>query len=91
MPPFKVYELGLHGVNVDKDPLELHPSELRQAQNAIHDTLGVRAGLRKRPGLFPLNATGATGAILGGISLPGVDTSASGATHYLYIGRSNDA
>jgi len=90
MPPFKVNELGLHGVNVDKDPLELSDNEFRQAQNAIHDPLGVNAGIRKRPGLAAFNTSTAAGAVKGGIGVPLPDLSATG-VHYIYIGRGGAA
>lgn len=90
MPPAKFNELGLHGVNVDKDPLEMGDNELRQAQNAIHDPLGVNAGLHKRPGLYAFNTNVAAGAIKGGIGVPLPDLGgggSSGAVHFIYIGR----
>lgn len=78
--------LGLQGVNVDKDPLELDAQELRQAQNAIHDPLGVNAGLRKRPGLIEFNTTSLVSIILGGIGVPLLDLTEDG-TPTIYIGR----
>jgi hypothetical protein len=78
--------LGLKGVNVDKDPLELDDDQLRQAQNAIHDPLGVNAGLRKRLGLTPFNLSTLGGTILGGIGVPIISEQASG-TPTIYIGR----
>ena len=86
MAPFKVNELGLHGVNVDKDSLEMNDNEFQKAQNAIHDPLGVNAGVRKRPGLAVFNTSTAAGAVKGGIGVPFPNLSVSG-VHYIYIGR----
>jgi hypothetical protein len=81
-----VKDLGLHGVNVDKDPLELADGECRQLQNAIHEPLGNNAGLSNRPGLIAFNLTGLAGSVLGGIAVPLINLSESGTT-LLYIGR----
>lgn len=78
MADIKVREMGYSGVNVDKNPLELSPQELRQAQNAIAP-LKTGAGIRKRPGLQPFlvedNDLGSgmyveDQAALGGVALP---------------------
>lgn len=71
--------MGYAGVNVDKNPLELDPQELRQAQNAIAP-LKTGAGIRKRPGLQPFiveddvvtfsGILDADQRALGGIALP---------------------
>jgi hypothetical protein len=78
--------LGLKGVNVDKDPLELEDDELRQAQNTIHEPLGRNAGITKRPGLTPFNTAVLTGAIRGGIGVPSISTQVSGSPS-LFLGR----
>lgn len=82
----KVIDIGALGVNVDADPLSLEDQELRLAQNAIRDPLGADSGLRKRPGLGYWNTAAAEGVILGGISVPVIDSSPAG-TVTLYIGR----
>lgn len=87
MGKLDVKDLGLQGVNVDKDPFELQDGELRQGQNAIHDPLGVNAGLRKRPGLIEFNTTDAAGAVLGGIGVPLQNLSGTG-VRFIYLGRS---
>lgn len=86
MAKLTVKDLGLHGVNTDKDPLELNDGECRQLQNAIHEPLGNNAGLSKRPGLIAFNLTTLAGAVLGGIAVPLLNQSESGAT-LIYIGR----
>jgi len=78
--------LGLKGVNVDKDPIELNDDELRKSQNAFHDPIGVNAGLRKRPGLIPFNTTGLGGIVLGGIGVPLTNLQDSG-NPSIYVGR----
>lgn len=78
--------LGLFGVNVDKDPLMLGDQELRKAQNAIHDPLGVNEGLRKRPGLLEFNTSNLGGIILGGMGVPILNLTEDG-NPTLYIGR----
>lgn len=82
-----VKTLGLLGVNVDKNPLELLDGELRSAQNAIHEPLGANAGIKNRPGLTPFNTSSASVAILGGVGVPFADTSANGGALAIYIGR----
>lgn len=88
-----VKDLGLHGVNVDKDPFELEDGELRHAHNAIHEGLGANAGIKNRPGLAFFNLDSGPGAILGGIAVPTLAGGASlnSGTRYIYIGRSADA
>ena len=86
MAVIKVYRLGLLGVNVDKDPLQLEDQELRQAQNAYDNKLSADGGLSKRPGLIAFNTSTAAGPVVGGIGIPLIDASTSG-THYIYIGR----
>lgn len=87
MAKISVDTLGLHGVNVDKNPLELDDNEVVRAQNAISDPAAGRASLRKRPGLLAINTRAVTGGtVLGGIDLPLQDLSASG-IHWIYLGR----
>lgn len=93
MPPLNIKALGLFGVNVDKDPLELGDNELRRAQNAIHEPLGVNAGLVNRPGLIQygdaVSVGPVPGSVLGGVSVPALDTHAGEArVRTIYIGRS---
>ena len=80
-----IYAIGSKGVNVDKNPLQLDDSELRQAQNAISDPLGVELGLTNRPGVDKFNSAVAAGPILGGIGVPLLNL-ASGIKMF-YIGR----
>jgi hypothetical protein len=86
MDPLKNYKLGILGVNVDKDEILLDDAELRQAQNAIREPLGGVGGIRKRPGLTPFNVSNTADRVLGGVSVPLVNESASG-TSNIYIGR----
>lgn len=79
-----VYDLGKDGVNVDKSDLHMQDSELRQAQNAIHDPLGTMGGIKNRPGLTKFNSVAAAGSVVGGIGVP-LSNMKSG-TRYLYIG-----
>lgn len=64
------YAIGASGVNVDKSEILMDDSELRSAQNATRDALGIDGGVRKRPGLKKFNASTMTDAVLGGIGLP---------------------
>jgi hypothetical protein len=70
MAILNLYNFGAEGVNVDASDLHCKDGELRQAQNVIHNTLGVMGGITNRPGLSRFNATAAAGSILGGISVP---------------------
>lgn len=81
-----VETMGLRGVNVDKNPLELDPSELTQGQNCISDPSSGRSSLRKRPGLGGFTTSLMSGAVLGGIGVPLLDLSHVG-TIRIYIGR----
>ena len=86
MAPYKNYTLGKAGVNVDKSDLHVSPEELRQAQNAIRNKLGVDGGLCNRPGLVKFNSVAAAGSLLGGIGVPNaslVDNSV------LYLAKKN--
>lgn len=72
MPNLTNYSVGMGGVNIVKDPLQLADSELTQAQNAelIPDsTKGGDGSLAKRGGLASLTSALA-GSILGIVSLP---------------------
>lgn len=84
MPTLKVYDMGLNGVNVDKNPVELGDSELQQAQNAIA-TEGTGKGIRKRPGLVEFNTENTAGSVLGGITVPLINRFTGFTT--LYLGR----
>jgi hypothetical protein len=79
--PIKVTELGLNGVNVDKNPLELDDNEVRQAQNAIPSSKSIR----KRPGLGQFNVDDTAGSVLGGTTVPLIDRFSGFTT--LYLGR----
>lgn len=66
-----VSQVGLGGVNVDKDPLDLTDQELRQSQNATFTNLSARQlGLVKRPGLQKFNTLSFGAAVLGGMEAP---------------------
>jgi len=87
MAELKVSHMGLAGVNVDKDPLELGDNELQRSQNAASDTEAGFSTLRKRPGLIAFNVAAITqGSVLGGSDVPLRNTSNSGLRN-LYIGR----
>lgn len=86
--PLKVESLGLNGVNVDKDPLELGDNELLQAVNFISDPSSGQSTIRKRPGLIAFNTSTLIGAVLGGCDLPLADQSVvQGTGLSIYIGR----
>lgn len=78
--------MGLKGVCVDKNPLELDDDELAQSTNAGADPNIGASSIRKRPGLVAFTTSTSAGTILGGTTLPLQDLSASG-VHYIYIGR----
>ena len=83
-----VHSLGLNGVNVDRDPLELGDNELIQATNYISDPSSGQSAIRKRPGLIAFNTSVLAGAVLGGCDLPLADQSVvQGAGLAIYIGR----
>ncbi len=85
--PLNVQHMGMAGVNVDKDPLELGDNELTKAQNAVSEVGDGASVLRKREGLLAFNVTAITqGSVLGGSDLPLRNTSNSGIRN-LYIGR----
>jgi hypothetical protein len=87
MAELKVTHMGLAGVNVDKNPLEMGDDELQQAQNAITDVDAGFSTLRKRPGLVAFNTDIITeGSVLGGSDLPLRNTSNTGLRN-LFIGR----
>ena len=87
MASIVIRPFGLAGVNVDKDPLELDPDELRQAQNAIHEPLGANAGIKNRPGLIDFTGTAAEDAILGGVGVLELASGEVGGLELLYLGR----
>jgi hypothetical protein len=84
MPKLLLYNPGIDGVNVDTSPLELKPTELTKAQNAVRD-LAVK-GMRNRPGLAAFNLNVAAGSVLGGIGVPFLNESSSG-VHFVFVGR----
>lgn len=87
MAELKVTHMGLAGVNVDKDPLELGDNELQQSQNAASDVEAGFSALHKRPGLIAFNTDVITeGDVLGGSDLPLRNTSNTGLRN-LFIGR----
>lgn len=90
MGVIRIRTLGLKGVNVDKDPLELDPSELRKAQNAIKEPLGANAGITNRPGLLNFSTPTQDGSILGGIGVLTPATSFGGGA-FLFLGRGGEA
>ena len=87
--PLIVESLGLNGVNVDKDPLELGDNELMQAVNYISDPQSGQSAIRKRPGLIAFNTSIFAGTILGGCDLAFSDQSAisGNAGLLIYLGR----
>lgn len=87
MAELTVTHMGLAGVNVDKNPLELGDNELVQSQNAASDVSAGFSTLRKRPGLIAFNTDVITeGDVLGGSDLPLRNTSNTGLRN-LFIGR----
>lgn len=70
MATLKLYNFGSKGVNVDASDLHMVDGELRQAQNVIHNVLGMGGGITNRDGLTRFNASAAAGSILGGIGVP---------------------
>lgn len=79
-----IKSLGLGGVNVDKNPLELDDNELIQSQNAVVEVTSGRSSLRKRQGLTTFtSATG--GVILGGVGVQLADNVTG--TRLFFIGR----
>jgi hypothetical protein len=87
MVPLTVRNMGLRGVNVDNNPLDLDDNQLTQAQNAISDPTSGASSVRKRPGLVAANVSTLTNIVIGGASLPNVNISVGG-TVTLYISRS---
>ena len=83
----KIKTLGLKGVNVDKNPFELEPDELRQAQNAVSERLGSNASLKNRPGLDEFTTDSGMGPVLGGIGVLEPNGAPTGGTLVLYLGR----
>lgn len=79
-----IYDLGKDGVNVDRSDLHILDTEVRQAQNAIHDPLGAEGGLKNRPGLTKFNSVAGAGSVVGGVGVPLINLKSG--THYLYLG-----
>lgn len=77
--------LGLKGVNVDRNPLELEDNELVRAANAISESSGGQSSVRKRPGWIAFTTDHTAGIVLGGVDLPFADRRTG--ARYLYIGR----
>lgn len=80
-----VMGLGLRGVNVDANPLELDDNDLIQAQNAINDPAAGNASIRKRAGLVAFTTSTTSGTVLGGVGVP-LQHLLTG-IHFVYIGR----
>jgi len=85
-PGLVVEAIGIRGVNVDKNPLELDNSELTHAQNCVSDSSTGRSTIRKRPGLIAFNLTDTIGVVLGGIEVPLLNLSTNGNVA-VYIAR----
>ncbi len=86
MQNFTDFALGQSGVNVDKSDLHIADEEVRQAQNAIRDPLGVEGGLKNRPGLVKFNSVAGNALVLGGISVPQLNLS-SGGSRFFFVGK----
>lgn len=70
MADIVIKALGKSGVNLDVDPLLLEDSELRDAQNLVHETSSARqGGIKNRPGLTTFTSAPLSGPILGGIGM----------------------
>jgi hypothetical protein len=85
-PVLKVNKLGINGVNVDKDPLEIGINEVTLAQNAISIITSGREAIGKRPGIVAFTTTATAGDVLGGLDLPLVNLSTLGDVT-IYLGR----
>lgn len=86
MAKLVIESLGLRGVNVDQNPLELDDNELTLAQNAVSDPRSGHSTIVKRPGLLRFTTTATAGTVLGGQDLPAENLNPVG-LHYLYLGR----
>ena len=86
MAKIQIRTLGLKGVNLDKDPLQLDVDELRYAQNAISEPLGALSGVKNRPGLGAFTPDDANASILGGIGVLAPNGAANG-DGFLFLGR----
>ncbi len=86
MPPLTVRNMGLLGVNVDNNPLDLEDNQLTQAQNAISDPTSGASSVRKRPGFVAFNTSAFGSDVIGGSTLPGPNLSTGGSIT-IYIGR----
>lgn len=80
-----VTQLGLRGVNVDKNPIELDDNDLVQSQNGVSDPAAGASSLRKRPGLIAFTTSSTGDNVLGGLGVP-LQHRLTG-THIIYIGR----
>jgi len=84
----KVYAIGTHGVNVDKDPIELENDELVFGKNANSMVIDGKSSVGKRPGLGIFTTSDTAGVILGGIDVPLLNLSSnSNGFLRLFIGR----
>jgi len=86
MPPLNVRNMGLRGVNVDNNPLDLEDNQLTQSQNAVTDPASGASTLSKRQGLIGFNTSDVTGSVLGGSPVPGPNLSTGGSVT-IYVGR----
>lgn len=76
--PINVNDLGMGGVNVDSNPLDLADAELTNSQNATLGRIKKRgSALIKRRGLERINQASLGAAILGGIEAPYQGTAAA--------------
>jgi hypothetical protein len=83
--PLTLYGLGTKGVNVDAQDVAMDDQELRQAQNAINNSIGSNTGISSRPGMEAVNTDTAAGAVLGGIGVPLADHRTG--QRFWFIGR----
>lgn len=88
MPKLIVQELGIRGVNCDKNPIELDDSELVHAQNVVVDPSSGASSIRKREGLIAFTIVDTADVVLGGCDLPLQDLTHFG-TRFMYVGRAH--
>lgn len=86
MAILNLYNFGAEGVNVDASDLHCKDGELRQAQNAVHNVLGVMGGITNRQGLTRFSDTTA-GSVLGGIGVPLANNDGE---RHLFIGANGE-
>lgn len=86
MAPLTIRHMGIAGVNVDNNPLDLDDNQLTQAQNTISDPESGASSLRKRTGLVAFNTATLVTTVLGGSPLPGPNLSIGGSIT-IYIAR----